>query len=179
MASSLTIEFDADKALEVLQRYPRRTTKATMRALNRALTSGNAELARLIAKDMGLKVSEVKAALKSTPATETRLEVKLSASAKRIPLAKFAARQTRKGVSYNLGAGGGGRKVLAHSFIATVGSGHTGVFTRKTAKRLPIDQKFGPSIGGVLARYRRQGIAKMRETFDARLAHELRFAATE
>lgn len=179
MAASVEIQFEAARAEALLQQYPARVTRATMRALNRALTSGHAELARLVSKDMGLKVGDVKAAIKSTEATTSRLEVKLAASAKRMPLSKFGARQTKKGVSYNLGAGGGGRKVLAHAFLATVGSGHVGVFTRKTKARLPIDQKYGPSIGGVLARYRQQGIAKMRETFEARLAHELKFAATE
>ena len=179
MPASIEVTFESARAEALLKQYPKRVQRATMRALNRALTSGHTELARLISKDMGLKVSDVKAALKSTPATASRLEVKLAASAKRMSLMKFGARQTRRGVSYNLGAGGGGRKTLAHGFIATMGTGHTGVFTRKTKKRLPIDQKYGPSIGGVLAKYRQQGIAKMRETFEARLAHELKFAATE
>jgi Prophage minor tail protein Z (GPZ) len=179
MAARVEVLFDAAKALETLREYPKRTERATMRALNRALTSGHTELARLIAKDMGLKVGDVKAALKSTPATPSKLEVRLAASAKRIPLVKFAARQTKSGVSYNLGTGGGGRKKLAHAFIATMPTGHVGVYARKTTKRLPIDQKFGPSIGGVLAKYRAQGIAKMRQTFEQRLAHELKFAATE
>jgi hypothetical protein len=179
MAATTTIEFDATAVEALLKQYPKRAQTATMRALNRALTTGHAEIARLIAKDMGLKVGDVKAALRSTKATKTRLEIRLAASAKRIPLIKFTARQTNSGVSYNVGAGGGGRKKLAHGFIATMPTGHVGVFTRKTNKRLPIDEKFGPSIGGVLARYRAQGIEKMRAAFEARLAHELKFAATE
>ncbi|HWK09901.1 MAG TPA: phage tail protein [Vicinamibacterales bacterium] len=183
MAATTTIELDAARVEALLKQYPKRAQTATMRALNRALTSGHAEVSRLVARDMGLKAGDAKAAIRSTPATTARLEVRLAASAKRIPLIKFGARQTQRGVSYNLGAGGGGRKVMASAFITTVRAGntgeHQGVFMRKSKKRLPIDQKFGPSIGGVMARYRQQGIAKMREAFEARLTHELKFAATE
>jgi Prophage minor tail protein Z (GPZ) len=186
MAASIEVKFEATRAEELLKQYPKRVERATMRALNRALTSGHTELARLISKDMGLKVSVVKAALKSTPATPARLEVRLAASAKKLPLIKFGARQTRSGVSYNIGTGGGGRKALAHAFIATMPTGHSGVFTRigkfgrrGNPKLEKIGEKFGPSIGGVLAKYRNQGIAKMREAFESRLAHELKFAATE
>lgn len=183
MAASLEIKFAAAAAEAALQRYPQRTQKATMRALNRALTTGHATLARLVAQDMGLKVSDVKAAIKSTEATSSRLEVRLAASLKRLPLIKFGARGPEpsrgkgRGVSYRIGTQG--RTRIETAFIATVGAGHRGVFVRKGKSRLPIRELFGPSLGGVFAKYRPQGITAMREAFDARLAHELKFAATE
>jgi hypothetical protein len=51
--------------------------------------------------------------------------------------------------------------VLPHTFLATTKSGHVGVFERKrfggTGKgsgrvgRLPIEQRYGPTVAGVLA----------------------------
>lgn len=54
-----------------------------------------------------------------------------------IGLYKYGARQTRTGVSVR------GRGSYAHAFIATMGSGHAGVFDRVGSSRLPIQELFG------------------------------------
>jgi hypothetical protein len=183
MAASLEMTFDAAAAIAAMQQYPGKTQKATVRALNRALATGHTAMARLVAKDIGLKVGDVKAAIQTREATTARLEVRLAASLKRIALEKFGAkgpapsRGKGRGVSYRIGAQG--RTRVETAFLATVGAGHRGVFVRKGTSRLPIRELFGPSIGGVFAKYRPQGIDAMREAFTDRLAHELKFAATE
>lgn len=180
---SYDIQFNADAALQTLRQYPGRTQRATMRALNRALTSGRATLARLVATDMGLKVGDVKEAIKVRQATATQLEIRLAASLKRIPLSAFNARGPMpsrgkgRGVTYRIGSGGRGR--LESAFLARLSSGHLGVFKRVGTARLPIVELHGPSIGHVFDKHRAAGIAQMREVFETNLAHELKFAETE
>lgn len=58
-----------------------------------------------------------------------------------IPLYELGARQTRAGVTVRL------RGSYAHAFLATMKSGHAGVFRRTGAgsPRLPIHEQFGPN----------------------------------
>jgi hypothetical protein len=57
-----------------------------------------------------------------------------------IPLYKLGASQTRQGVTVKL------RGSYRHAFLATMKSGHRGVFLRRDAdKRLPIRELFGPN----------------------------------
>ena len=53
------------------------------------------------------------------------------------------------GVSYRLSRTAG-RKRIEHGFIATMSSGHRGVFARGGPSRLPIQEKRGPSIWSVI-----------------------------
>ena len=198
MATDFTIEFHADDALEALKKFPGRTARATSRALNRSLTTGQAVLARLIAADMGMKVVRVKRAILERKSTATTLEVRLGASLHRLPIAELDARQTRAGVSYKDGAG---RKTIPGAFLATVrgplpsgveSGGHKGVFRRSVdagggtrrgpapnRSQLPIKQLFGASIGHVFLKHKAAGVTAMREAFDTNLAHELEFYARD
>lgn len=156
---------------------PRRVQLASARAQNRAIAAARTLMVRAIAQDVGLKSGDVKNALPMREATFNR-PAELAASLKRIPLMKFNARQTGRGVSYRLGRGGRAR--LEKAFIATMGSGHAGVFMRKPgAKRLPIREHYGPSLGRVFAKYRKQGLARAQEIFEKTFAHELEFRATQ
>lgn len=56
-----------------------------------------------------------------------------------IPLHKLGASQNSKGVTVRL------RGSYRHAFIAAMASGHTGVFLRDGAPRLPISELFGPN----------------------------------
>jgi hypothetical protein len=138
---------------------------------------------------MGIKVSDAKEAIKVRQATPSTLEIRLAASLQRLPLIDFKARQTGRGVSANTG---GGRKTNPHAFIATMTSGHVGVFARTrytrgapvwglrdNPKRERIDQLHGASIGRVFAKHQAAAIAAMEEAFAKNLPHELRFAQTE
>lgn len=165
--------------------FPRKATRAMVRSLNRAVTSGRLVLVQSIAGDTGLKSSTVRAALTMREATDARPEARIAASLKRIPLIEFGAkgpepsRGRGRGVSYRL-RGGGGR--LPHAFIATMASGHRGVFERTAGKfmkgrgkRQAIHEKFGPSLGHVFAKYRPQAIERARESFLTNFRHEMGF----
>jgi hypothetical protein len=179
---SLTVDFNADDAIKAMQLAPGRTERATVRALNRALTSGRAEMARRVAKGMGMKVGDAKEAIFTRQASAGKLSVSLVASKKRRPLYDFKAKQTGRGVSF-VGAGGA-RQVVPGAFMTGVqtghaGSAHSGVFMRRGKARLPIRELYGVSIGHVFEQHREAVTQVMREVFEKNLAHELEFANTE
>ena len=170
------IEVNAEQAEQALRRWPNRTARATMRSLNRSLTTGRAVLARLISQDMGLRIGDAKDAILVEQASAAKMEIRLKASLRRLPLVQFNARQTARGVTYK---GGSGRSVVPSAFLATMSTGHTGVFKRVGKPRLPIKQLYGPSIGHVFIKHRQAGTDAILAAFDKNLEHELAFAATE
>ncbi len=169
-------EVDLKRVRAALEAYPKKAQRASVRALNKAAKSGKTLLGRKIAKDMGLKVGDVSRGISVRRATPTTFCVILGASLKRIPIIQFKAKSTKRGVSYRAGSK---RKKLAGAFIATMPAGHTGVFKRKGAGRLPITELRGPSIGHVFLKYSDEALARAQEQFPKDLAHELRFAFTE
>lgn len=158
--------------------YPRRAQSAIVRALNRGGDAGRTFMARAIAKDVGMKVGDVTKALRHRKASANDPAVEIAAGFKRIPLMAFGAKGPYpslgrgRGVSYRMGTGNP-RSRVASAFIVKLRSGHEGVFIRKTRKRLPIVQLFGPSLGKVFGKYRPDGQARAVEAFTITLDHEL------
>lgn len=175
----IAISTQGDAVIADMADYPGRVSKAMVRALNRAIGSARTVIVREIARDMGLKSKDVRDALRMSEATMSRPESSLAARLKRIPLIDFNARGPEpsrgkgRGVSYRL-PGGKGR--APNAFIATMGSGHRGVFARTGKARLGIRELKGPSIGHVFAKYKALGLAKAQESFETNFAHEMKFA---
>ena len=158
----------------------RRIPAAIARALNRSIESAKTAMNRAIAQDMGLKVSTVSDLIRVERATEDQRVARLYASFKRIPLIDFNARGPEpsrgkgRGVTARM-PGGLGR--YPNAFIATMRSGHRGVFTRRSAAgRLPIAELRGPSIGHVFVKHKAIGEARGQEQLAKNLASEFRFA---
>ncbi len=176
----ITITTNSDAVVLAVSEYRRQIPIAMVRAMNRAIGSGRTAIVKEMARDTGLKSKDVRDALVMREASIGRPVASLSAPLKRIPLIKFGARGPEpsrgrgRGVSYNLGAGG--RRTLPHAFIATMGTGHRGVFMRRAKGRLPIRELQGPSLGHVFNKYREVGIARMEEAFVKNFDHELVFA---
>lgn len=177
-----TIEVQGDEAIEIdLRDMPAKVTRATVRALNRAIHSARTVMVRAMAGDTGLKSKDVRDAVVVREAFATRPEVSLAASRKRLMLIKFGAkgpvpsRGRGRGVTYRL-RGGSGR--VENAFIATMTSGHTGVFRRAGTQRLGIIELKGPSLGRVFAKFRPQGLARALEVFQKNFDHELACAKT-
>lgn len=175
----MEITLIGDKAVDAaLRDYPKKATRAIVRAMNRAVTSGRTLLVQRLAADTGLKSGDIKKAMTVHEASSQRLEARLGIGLKRIPLISFNARGPEpsrgrgRGVSYRL-RGGAGR--ISNAFIATMRSGHRGVFVRGAKGRLPIGERFGPSLGHVFAKYRPEGIARLKEAFATNFAHEMHF----
>lgn len=163
----INIEVDSKKVTEALDVAPKKTGIALLRALKKGGKEAKTLSNRVIAKDMGIKVGDVRARIRLEVPTAQTLSAKLRASLKRIPLIKFGARGPEpsrgrgRGVTYR---GKGGRKRHPHAFIATMPGGHRGVFERKGEGRLPVRQLYGPSIGRVFDEHRKEIMARGEES---------------
>jgi hypothetical protein len=146
-------------------------------------------MVRVVAGDLGVKQGVVKDRIRVELANPDRLRARLYANAKRIPLIDFGA----KGPEPSRGRGrgvtvktGGSRKTIPDAFIATMRSGHRGVFQRVGEggrrgprpghSQLPIRELFGPSIWQVFKKYENVGLARGREQLIKNLQSEFRFA---
>lgn len=134
------------------------TDKAMVRALNRTAITVRAEASRRIRERYNLKSRVLKDQIRIRNATKAELRAVVQASGRPIPVIEFDARRGTNGVTVRVGRT---RKVIRHSFIQTMKSGHRGVFMRVlendnqkyrskrkpgSASDLPIAERFGPSL---------------------------------
>jgi hypothetical protein len=174
---SVTVRLDLSDWERALARLRTKAPQAITRALNRAITSARVVMVREVARDLGIKQATVRDRMSVEQAKPGTERARLSASLKRIPLIEFNARGPEpsrgkgRGVAYRLG----GAKRLPHAFIATMRSGHRGVFERVGTRRLPIHELKGPSIGHVFARHVDEGLARGQEALVKNLESEFRF----
>ena len=176
-----------------LERLAQRFPQATARALNRAIASASVVMVREVAADMGLKQGDVKryitTRLAPLAAAADQLSAAVVASSARIPLIRFSARGPEpsrgrgRGVTARLPTGPGR---YPQAFIATMASGHRGVFVRAGASsrrsagarsaNLPVTELHGPSVPLVFGKHLPAGLARGEEQLRKNLVHELRFA---
>jgi len=128
--------------------------KATIRALNRAgdqsVTAANREIRRVYTISAAFARRQIRVVNR---ASKGRLYFTIRIFSRRIPLAEFRPRQTQRGVSVAIKRGS--RKLIPRAFLATMPSGHVGVFARIYGKERPDPQfRFGSGSG---ARKRRWG----------------------
>jgi hypothetical protein len=162
---------------------------AQMRALNRAIASANTAMVRVIAGDVGVKQGVVRERIRVEQATPARLRARLYANAKRIPLIDFGAKGPEPSRGRGRGVtvkGSSGRRTIANAFIATMRSGHRGVYQRVAGSsgrrgpapnrsQLPIRELFGPSIWQVFTKFQSIGLDRGREQLIKNLQSEFRF----
>ena len=138
--------------------------KAITAAINRTLTTGRSRVVKRVTGIVNLKARDARDVIGTRKATYSTLEGSIRLSRKAIPLINYGARQTKKGVSVAVRKGEG-RKVIPHTFLATMRSGHTGVFERKPGSKhvrrvnakhpegvwtqLGIRERYGPTLLGV------------------------------
>lgn len=118
-------------------------------AVNGAARSVRSKSASLIAKESGLRKKDVTPALMIRPYSKpSTLSATVRGSGAPLPLIRFKAKQQKKGVK---ASAWGNAKLYPGTFIATMKSGHTGVFARTSRKRLPIKELWGPGIAKTMA----------------------------
>lgn len=160
-------------------------TKAIVRALNATAASAKVAASRDIrAAGYNITAKAVKRTIDVRLATRNDLQAIVTSSGKGIPRIAFGARQTATGVSYAIK---GGRKTTPGAFIATMKSGHRGMYVRvagmQTGKRgkpilnRKIKELWGPSIPTALMNnvVRQRMEAAIRERFPRELQRQIRF----
>ena len=148
----ITVGIEGIEGVErLLSEAPKRLPSAIVRGLNDTANHARAESVRRICAEWAVKPAAARKALTIRRASAARQEAAVEAVGGRgygIPLVSFGARQTRRGVTYRLKKAGG-RNLVKGAFLATMRSGHRGVFVRKGKARLPIAEKRAISIMGM------------------------------
>jgi hypothetical protein len=119
-------------------------TRAAMKAGSTALRDMRAEAAKRVRRRKRIKAGIVREALVMRRPRREELDGAdwtLAVKGKRVPLTAYPHRQGKRGVSVEVNRGK--RTMIASAFVATMKSGHKGVFVRSTKARLPIRELFG------------------------------------
>ena len=139
---SLKIEFN-QYDLQTLGKITPAVRRALRRAGTTALRDMKAEASKRIRQRKRLKVSAVsKALVPAKPlgkAEEGQWTLRVRGNP--VPLIAYPNRQTKKGTSVEVNRGK--RSLVAHAFVATMATGHKGIFLRRGEQRLPIVERFG------------------------------------
>jgi hypothetical protein len=106
--------------------------RAAQMAGSNALRAMRAEASRRIRETKGIQARQIDSAITMVFAT-TKPVWALIAKAKPLPLFAFGARQVKSGVSVEVTKGK--RAIVRHAFLATMQSGHKGVFLRRGTKQ--------------------------------------------
>jgi len=121
-------------------------TKVMVRALNLTLTGVKTDASTEIRNIITAKKSTVDATFKTSKATATKLSATFQSTGRPLPLIAYSVNQTQKGVSVQVRKDKP-RKVLAGAFIATIKSGHKGVYWRVYRSTRKKSGKIDTAIG--------------------------------
>ena len=160
------------------------------RAINKVATAARTQIVRRIVQEVNLKAGEVRDRNVSlTKANYSRLEAMIRVSGRRIPLLRWGARQTAKGVSYAIHRGqrtlAPGLFMESHGTPIVMPSGHRGVFARSGPyvrmmrgryvgkMRQQIFEKAGPSVPAVMGDIAELSAETLDEQFAAKLEGEI------
>lgn len=145
----ITVDMDAHALLHLLKVLPKEVIPvATARALNKTATSAKSVAVKTMAQQIGIAQKAIRPFVQLQKAHRMCLDAILFvAKDKRLPLIQMdpRAQQNRTGITYR--GSGGARRSIPHAFMATMPSGHRGIYARKPgAARLPIRELLGPSL---------------------------------
>jgi len=154
-----------------IEEFPKLIPRVMKRAINRTTRHVRSQMVKRAARAMKIKQKILKSRAWQTKAKK-HMFGRVRAGAVGWPLILLKPRLTRKGVSVRLE---GKRQVLERGFIATMPSGHEGVYERVGRPRLPIREMRTRSLTDVI---RAQGLEpEIRRLADERLQKELREGA--
>lgn len=134
------------EAKRLLADTPRAMPKIITRSVNKVAVKARTKIIRRVASEIAVKQKDLRQRnVKLKKANYSTQTATIKITGKRIPLIRFGAKQTKKGVTYKIKKSGG-RKKITGAFVEAMSSGHRGAFRRKGKSRLPIVELFGPSI---------------------------------
>lgn len=134
------IKMDTKEVERAFREAPKTAEKALIRTLNRTIDKVRVAASRTVRETYNIKAGDLNKSVKVSKAGPSKFETILNIFGKPVGLIAFGARQTAKGVTYKI-LKGGGRDRLTHAFIATMKSGHRGVFERIGKTRLKIRER--------------------------------------
>lgn len=135
------------EADHILRAIPRAVPRVFRRAIKRTVDKAVTDFKERIARVVNMKKGDIGRALKKRWSSDYG---SIAAKYTRSGLLEYkGTSETARGVRYRVRKGAG-RGLIEHGFIARMQSGHRGVFARKRETRLPIQEKRGPSVWGVI-----------------------------
>lgn len=192
----VVINVDFTQALTNNKKLQALTRKAIVRSLNRVGDQARTAASKQIREEYNVKAGDISKASKTIRAKASRLQYKIFVRSGRLGLLKYAARQTKKGVTVQVKKGEG-RKLIPHSFIVPWRKGESEQWAFLRDPKLPKIHRtsrrkdkalylkavearralFGPSITQLYAS--KKVAKKIRDTIDQnltkRLNHELNY----
>ena len=129
-----------EKVEAFMRRMPLVTKRAARGAINDTLTHTRAGASKRIRSEFNILARDLKKQMVIKRATNAHLEGSVRIKGEPVPLLRFAARQTRKGVTAKIKKKGK-RTLIRSAFMQTMDSGHKGAFKRLGRKRLPIAER--------------------------------------
>lgn len=141
---------------DTLGRFPEKVKKAMVRAINRSVEGARTDAVKKVCEEYAIKPSDVRKTIVIARASSSKMEAQIISTGRPIPLIKFNVKPKKapakgtkvvKRKAVIAGVKFGNAEEIPNSFIAQMKSGHVGVFSRaNNAPRLPIEQKYGPSV---------------------------------
>lgn len=148
----------------------RAAKRALRKAGKTAMRDMRSEAGKIVRHEKRIKAKPVRRAIsvRTTKVSDFPMEWGIEIDGKPVSLMAYPTRQTRKGVTTAVNRGQG-RTLIAGGFIATMTSGHEGVFLRETRARIPITEQLGSRPQDVL---RKTGRAEKVQARGARVLSE-------
>lgn len=170
---------DIDKIETMLSEFPEEITKVSVRAINRATTTGSNMAAKEGVKHYFLKQKEIKSAISIRKANYRELNSEVTAYGNPRRLIKYKVNNkipnTKIPVKVAVKRGQPMKYMGEKTFVAKMDNGSIGIFKRRGKNPYPIDQLYGPSISSM---YRNDSLTKTiyenaQEMLEKRLDHEI------
>jgi hypothetical protein len=136
-----------DEAIESCgKKVVQKAMKSTLKRLGQMMKT---EADKKIREEYNIKKKDLKGTMQILPTKGKGMKVTLRVKGRRIPLIAFGAKQKKEGVQVQI-LKGGGKKIIPHTFIATMKYEPT-VFERmkeggKRVGRFPVKGQYGPSV---------------------------------
>lgn len=167
-----------DRAKKLLAGISHGADKAIGSAIKRAAQSGETFASRIIREEYAVSAGTFNSYTKHkrhiiTDGSGTTVDIEFKGV--HIPLIKFDTTVSSSGRVSARVKRTSAKTAFESAFRADVGN-HTGIFERKTEKRFPIEQKYGPSTPQMMSANDdvSQEIGdKIRDVFEERLDHEI------
>ncbi len=147
------INIKTDRMNEILGQFAGLKGKvplALSRAINRSVSSAKSEAVRQARNAYTVKAATVRDTIRVSKASPNKLQAEVKSSGRSVRMYDFKVSpknpSPRRRAPINVEIRRGSRKALKGAFVARMGNGTTGVFSRSSKARLPIEQLFGPAV---------------------------------